>query len=1441
MRPDRRRRGGAPPRLWPGRGGGGGPREPRRRDGGEAAAAPSSGGSRRGGRAAATATGPATAGPLFVLGATTAAASRAALLVVLLAPSLLAAPAHAMRKDRRTLQQPPPSPPATDFLTTNSPSALRAMEDRLFSPEVKRALEDRVFSSRREVNGNLHAFRSYRYTLEGFWRNWKRLVRDGISTGGSDRGSGGVGANGRFVLFGGDDVERFRNVTRDPTNDERYSPKRTIRIFGYEYGLANAAAFLSQAMVDGIYGDACDERNEQEKIDRNGKHTNVFPQTNACGVSCSTIWTERFALDRPRRKYHGTDASVLRALGASDALPGDWATLLLRGWGEENVREPIQLVVRRLGLPRGREGHAVSPPLPGPRRRGVRLPRGQATFALLRPGVQVPGPSQREHFSRRCVDSLDNRAQTHRSRHVQHMNDFGLKLVEGCCWWGRGPLQTKGPCNVGKLNHFLGAKALSEGRITPSTPGTYPTVDFCAKPEAVCEEESEDLLWTVAMFEWAERVQRYVSADGAWSYEEELVKFVDGGMNMYEYYGEDMDTDRVHHFIHGVSAIVDRGCHSAPDCVQEFGGPVHKLSQRRTAFTVALSAMQIPTIRTEMVAEQVSDHLKSRRDKIEGQLLRYKTKQGSFPSQRYKLDDFLDALHRFSRPYGASNITYPPDVRYWQSPDHDPFYVGDPFMKYGYKYGMANVVLFFSNALELSVEKDEACDELNEHKVSDKLPISNSCGSRGLSYQDMVCQDDPSMACKVDSEMYVTAVTSERSFGAPPPLQCGPRHRIPSTSYWDFDAIREADVSSASFLLFDGRQVMLRQCFLLSARSPISSHADPLRQRQRTRGRGGVLLVGQGHPPNEGRVLLRAPELLPGEEGLLGRSGGALPRLRLLPQSGGRVRQSVQTRDDLDVGMQDDVFIKSVAAIVQVGCHEPPCESAGCLNFPCEGATPVDENYGVTKAFRTFSELNLWKMFPDSPGSSNSPTPAPTQCLTNCTEWPSASPLPPTSTPSEPPILIHSTAPSEAPTRVLDARLAHFEDLELYLKRRRVSLESDVFVSYGDSGPKPSTLYTLDGFLTALKELATEGAGDMLFYIGDSRSDFEQGLVNIALFLAHAMTRGIKWDTCEEVNHHFVNGKLPLSNACGQHGRSYTDDICPLADAAMECAVDPLMEAEQTSVGTSRAPPFFCAPKSKSPMVGYYDFQSDTTVSGTAFANEGGREDVEGVSSSMKESATSAVLRYEHYPHRAHVFLLHLFYHETVQTYNWGYWNYMEKLSSFVGGGMEDFSFVDEFSEIVLDSSRDGAARKAHFKTALEVLFSGAPTGSPTERPTRPPTVEPTNKPTNRPTPGEGSSQSVSPGSTLSPMSPGVGSISNPGQSTTDAVPQPGAGPSYNLGPQPARPLSIDLSAPRPGPLSTITVADITNAQSRVTYAVWPFLFFILIIPGFRMLCWFED
>jgi len=148
-----------------------------------------------------------------------------------------------------------------------------------------------------------------------------------------------------------------------------------------------------------------------------------------------------------------------------------------------------------------------------------------------------------------------------------YSNDLGRTDTEGCCFWGRGALLTRGVCNIGKVNYFLGKRGADLGRST-----LYPTVDFCQYPEATCAGiYTDELRWTIAFFEWAERVQRYTKRN-EWNYEQKLREFIDSGM----------DDDS---FINSVSRIFSRKCH-APEC-SEF--EVLQLDKRRSNFYLIIN------------------------------------------------------------------------------------------------------------------------------------------------------------------------------------------------------------------------------------------------------------------------------------------------------------------------------------------------------------------------------------------------------------------------------------------------------------------------------------------------------------------------------------------------------------------------------------------------------------------------------------------------------------------------------------------------------------------------------------------------------------------------------------------------------------------------------------------------------------------------------------
>jgi len=147
-------------------------------------------------------------------------------------------------------------------------------------------------------------------------------------------------------------------------------------------------------------------------------------------------------------------------------------------------------------------------------------------------------------------------------------NSAGRTDVKGCCFWGRGALLTKGACMLGKLNHYLGAGAAKNGRLS-----MYPNVDFCGNPGSICGsiKRHPTLVWDIALFEWIERIQTY--NDGNFNYQDALNEFVAGGMT---------DTS----FINTVSKIVARGSSTS-------FGPVPYSGQRLSHFNLLLEHLQL--------------------------------------------------------------------------------------------------------------------------------------------------------------------------------------------------------------------------------------------------------------------------------------------------------------------------------------------------------------------------------------------------------------------------------------------------------------------------------------------------------------------------------------------------------------------------------------------------------------------------------------------------------------------------------------------------------------------------------------------------------------------------------------------------------------------------------------------------------------------------------
>lgn len=132
------------------------------------------------------------------------------------------------------------------------------------------------------------------------------------------------------------------------------------------------------------------------------------------------------------------------------------------------------------------------------------------------------------------------------------------------------------------------------------------------------------------------------------------------------------------------------------------------------------------------------------------------------------------------------------------------------------------------------------------------------------------------------------------------------------------------------------------------------------------------------------------------------------------------------------------------------------------------------------------------------------------------------------------------------------------------------------------------------------------------FYIGDgySSKSVEYGLVNIAAFVAQGITQSIHYDACDENSWETVEFRYPISNSCGQEGKSYQQDVCTDDEEGMECEVDPTMEIRGVTHGrwVGAPPPMYCGDRS----VGYWDHLTGLEEHDPPFKNKSGRSDIKG-------------------------------------------------------------------------------------------------------------------------------------------------------------------------------------------------------------------------------------
>lgn len=284
---------------------------------------------------------------------------------------------------------------------------------------------------------------------------------------------------------------------------------------GHVYGLVNIAAFVAQSMKETIKYDACDENSWD-------LYNSRYPLSNSCGQ-----------LSQSYQDYH---------------CPPE----------ERHMECPVDPNMQITAVTNAKWYGAPAPLKCGPKSVYEFTGYWDHSYHCDNPWKSPPET---------CGDYEGQKAGRDNNE-LPFANRNGRTDVEGCCWWGRGVIQTTGVCNFGKLNYYLGKRAFDENR-----PSRYPTIDFCKDPEAICaNEEFKELKWIAGMFYWVESLQTYDS-DG-WNYMTKLHEFVDGGMT-------DMS------FIDAVSGVVNRGCHNPP-CGT---GPLDGGAERKDNFKSVLAEL----------------------------------------------------------------------------------------------------------------------------------------------------------------------------------------------------------------------------------------------------------------------------------------------------------------------------------------------------------------------------------------------------------------------------------------------------------------------------------------------------------------------------------------------------------------------------------------------------------------------------------------------------------------------------------------------------------------------------------------------------------------------------------------------------------------------------------------------------------------------------------
>lgn len=384
------------------------------------------------------------------------------------------------------------------------------------------------------------------------------------------------------------------------------------------YGLANLAAFLAQTMQESIQYDACDENNwsTQTALDmveaRGGTGGEIYPATAACGqlgqsyqdYKCTEIIDPESGEVIPPEDLEcpvDPDMIVIASTSAQwygappplfcaprSVLPkaprwdvSGWCPVTGTNWDQATRFSPPFDTMARGEIAYGptTSTDKVPPEILTEKPTYIdyvkaSIDKGTGDTCFMDGECCMDKANQKAGSWKSCNGGCENGALPDLIVGGEARTD-----VEGCCWWGRGAIQTTGVCNFGKLNYFAGMKAAKRGKTS-----LFPDVDFCKTPDAICSPEYPSLRWFAGLFYWLNDVQPY-DVRGA-KYLDTLKAWVDNGADPTDYSLVDM-----------ASGIVNRGCHDAPfegqGGIDPCGnGEVHAWAERRQNFKYMWGVLQ---------------------------------------------------------------------------------------------------------------------------------------------------------------------------------------------------------------------------------------------------------------------------------------------------------------------------------------------------------------------------------------------------------------------------------------------------------------------------------------------------------------------------------------------------------------------------------------------------------------------------------------------------------------------------------------------------------------------------------------------------------------------------------------------------------------------------------------------------------------------------------